>query len=208
MLYGSLFGAGLALALLIARVIVSEGGISQMNKVFRALREGGVDAARSQLDGYFKPTARVGARAPRFAALALIGDGATLAREVAAVTEPVKASCLAKAYGLLGLIVLGDPSASAQLAAHAAECERDLPRTFGKIRQAVRGIAAIGAAVPAGSTDPLTELRPGLFVFGTPWTKALLWDACARAFERDGQPQRAANTRAINAHLERARAAA
>ena len=91
--------------------------------------------------------------------------------------------------------------------AHAATCERNLPRTFVKVREAVRGIAVIGAAVAAGSTEPLTQLRPGLLVFGAPWTNALL-EACARAFERDGQPRRSANSRAANTHLARARGAA
>ena len=209
MLTGALFGLVGAVIFGIIKAITAEGAIGQMNRVFKALRTGGLEAARSEVDKTFKPQSRPDrVFAPRYAALSLIGDRVTLEREVGAINGPIKNICLGKSYGLLGLVLVGDPTAPGKLAEHAATCERELPRMMAKIKEAVRGIATIGAGVVSGSTDSISKLRPGLFIFGTPWTKALLWDAVVRSFERDGKTEFAANARGNLAHLDRARHAA
>jgi len=208
LLYGSIF---LVVSAVIAavRFFQSEDAIGQMKRIFGALHAAGIAAARFQIDSTatLRPGQRTAALASRFAALALVGDREALTREVDAITDPVTVSCLTKAYGLVGLVLVGDERAAARLAEHAATCERELPKIQRAIRAAVRDIAAIGAGVVAGPTDAIAKLRPGLIIAATPWTKALLQEACARAFERDGKRDWATNARGHNAHLERARQA-
>jgi hypothetical protein len=192
----------------IVRFAVAEGGISQMQRIFGAKRAGGLEAARAALDRMWKPATRPDrAFSPRLAALALLGDREQLAREVAAIQGSARMVGYQKAYGLLGLVLVGDADAPAQLAAHAAAFERDAPALMSKVKQAVRGIAEIGAALSGGpgSIEPIQRLRPDLFAFAVPWTKALVWECCARAYERAGQADKAANCRVANGHFERAR---
>jgi len=201
-LIGKYFGiVGIVVVVLIVAIVKGLSG-DKMKQVFAALRTSGVDAARAEVDKMFTPT-RNPPLAARFAALALIGDRSTLAREVGAASGKLRNIAYQKAWGLLGLVLLDDPSARAALAEHVALCDRELPMMMGKIKQAIRGIGTIGA----GDVDAIAKLTPGLFPFHTEWTRALTWECVARAFDRGGKPELAKNARQRLAELERAKAA-
>ena len=165
-------------------------------RMFAARRTGGIPAARAELDKTWKPPTR-GDRvfSLRLCAMTLIGDRDGLAREVAMIDGPPRVICYHKTFGLLGLVLLGDPSAPARLAEHAEKMERELPRIMGKIKAAIREVSAIGAAVTAGPTDAIAKMRPDLYPFVTQWHKFVIWSAVVRAFERDGKTEWANNAR-------------
>src|SRR5882724_8203842 len=175
-----------AVIIALVKVMGQDKAGGAMKRIFGALRGGGVDAARAEIDKLFAP-GRSPPLAAWFAALALIGDRAMPAREVAAADGKLRNIAYQKAYGLLGLVLAGDPSASQQLADHAALCDRELSRVMGKIKDAIRDLAVIGAALAGGTSDPMRKVRAGLLPFHTEWTRGLVWECVARAFERDGK---------------------
>ena len=186
----------------VIRFALTEGGISQMNRAFAALRAGGIDAARAVID-----KAQPKPYPERMAALALIGDRATLERDLAAL-DPSPKTGYTRAAALLGLMLFSDAPDAGALVAHAAAFDRDAPRMWGRIKTNVNGIAAIGAALASRDTTALRKLSPGQLALNQPWLTALLWEASVRAFERAGQADLAANARQHLAHLDRARRAA
>jgi hypothetical protein len=198
---GVIIAIGVAGIGFVISVVTSERGIGQMKRAFDAKRAGGIEAARAVIDKALTPKRPF---PERFAALALIGDRDGLVRELAALPESPRTG-YARAAGLFGLALLGDAQAPEQLANHAAAFERDAPRIFGRIKDNVKGIAAIGATLGGASSETLLKLRPGLYTMNQPWSTAMLWEACVRAFERDGKTQEASNARGHLAHLDRAR---
>lgn len=208
MLTGVIVGVVAMVVASIARAASNEGAVKQMTRVFAAHRAGGVDAARAEVDKTFPPT-QWPKLASRYAALALIGDRATLEREVDAIDGPLKRISYYKSVGLLACASVGDgPARANQLAEHVAICERDLPRVMSQLKKWLHGIAQVGSTLGGASSDALKGVRPGMIVpANMPWVQVLLWDAVVRSFERDGKTQEATNARANLAHLERAKQA-
>ena len=197
-----------AIILAIVKVLGEDKAGGAMKRILAARRASGVEAARAEIDKAWKPAVRpdrpFGAR---LCALALAGDRETLAREVGFIDGKLRVVCYPKTWGLLGLVLAGDPSAPQQLADHVARCQRELPGVMKKIKEAIRDIGVIGAALAGASSEPMRNIRAGLFPFHNEWTRALVWECCARAFERDGKLEEAKNVRGRNAVFERAKAA-
>jgi hypothetical protein len=197
-----------AIIIAVVKVLGQDKATGAMKRILTAARTGGPGAARAEIDKIWKPAVRPDRPyAPRLCALALAGDRERLEREVSFIDGKLRVVCYPKTWGLLGLVLAGDPTAPQKLAEHVAQCERELPGVMKKIKEAIRDIGVIGAALAGGSSEPMRKVRAGLFPFHSEWSRALVWECVARAFERDGKLEEAKNTRERNGVFERAKAA-
>jgi hypothetical protein len=131
-------------------------------KVLSTLDTEGADAARLKLEQVIRPLEKIGAnqiveQRDRMAALGIIGDVASIEREMARHQGPLPTLAQVHSVGLLGIVLRGDDAkrqdAARQLDALATRVETESGRIYGLVKKKTRAMAHLARTLATG--EPL-----------------------------------------------------
>jgi hypothetical protein len=199
MLEGMIIGAVVGLVVSLVMILMRRG----LRKEFlRLCREQGAPAARAFLDRKIRPTTRLRLsdilnQRERMSALALLGDGESLEREIDGHSGPLTAVVQVDAIGLLGLAVRsGDPAPWVQrLEALATRMEQEGGRTMVLVKKKTRALAGLGQGLLGQAIPSATRMTLESFSGDGGMVQILVWQATSLALQRAGQDEQAEGIR-------------